>query len=115
MVEVTKEVYKQNMLEDVFPTIKAMWPGGPGDVFVQHILLIDVLHYLHHRRHHRRHHRTRSPVPAVPLGLYRPGEREDADLLAEIPVDYLVSARPPDGCKKLFMCDSCYNLCTGSS
>ena len=35
MVEVMKDVYKQNMLEDVFPAIKAMWPGGPGDVFVQ--------------------------------------------------------------------------------
>ena len=35
MVEVTKEVYKAKMLEDVFPAIKAQWPGGPGEVFVQ--------------------------------------------------------------------------------
>ncbi|CAM9148237.1 unnamed protein product, partial [Laminaria digitata] len=35
MVEVTKEVYKEKTLEDVFPAIKRMWPGGPGDVIVQ--------------------------------------------------------------------------------
>ena len=35
MVEVTKATYKEKMLNDVFPAIKAMWPGGPGDVSVQ--------------------------------------------------------------------------------
>ena len=35
MVEVTKQVYKEKMLEEVFPAIKAAWPGGPGDVYVQ--------------------------------------------------------------------------------
>ena len=34
MVEVNK-VYKEKMLEDVFPAIKRMWPGGPGDVIIQ--------------------------------------------------------------------------------
>ena len=35
MVEVTKAVYKEKMLVEVFPAIKAAWPGAPGDVFVQ--------------------------------------------------------------------------------
>ena len=35
MVEVTKEVYKRKMLDEVFPAIKAAWPGGPVDVHVQ--------------------------------------------------------------------------------
>ena len=35
MVEVNKEVYKEKMLSDVFPAIKAMWPDPPGRVFVQ--------------------------------------------------------------------------------
>ena len=35
MVEVNKEVYKEKMLSDVFPAIKAMWPDLPGRVFVQ--------------------------------------------------------------------------------
>ena len=32
MVEVTKEVYKEKMLNDVFPAIKRIWLRGPGDV-----------------------------------------------------------------------------------
>ncbi|CAM9375651.1 unnamed protein product [Laminaria digitata] len=35
MVEVTKTLYKEKMLVEVFPAIKAAWPGAPGDVFVQ--------------------------------------------------------------------------------
>ena len=35
MVEVNKEVYKQKLLDDIFPAIKARWPGGPAEVFVQ--------------------------------------------------------------------------------
>ena len=30
MVEVYKKVYKEKVLNDVFPDIKCMWPGGPG-------------------------------------------------------------------------------------
>lgn len=35
MVEVTKEVCKQKLLDDVFPAIKAKWPGGPAEFFFQ--------------------------------------------------------------------------------
>ncbi|CAM9287194.1 unnamed protein product, partial [Ascophyllum nodosum] len=35
MVEVTKAVYKQKMLDEVFPAIKRTWPGGPSPVSVQ--------------------------------------------------------------------------------
>ena len=35
MVEVTKAVYKEKMLNDVFPAIKRLWPGGDRDVWVQ--------------------------------------------------------------------------------
>ena len=35
MVEVTKAVHKQKMLDEVFPAIKRTWPGGPSPVSVQ--------------------------------------------------------------------------------
>ena len=35
MMEVNKEVYKEKMLNYVFPAIKAMWPSPPGSVIVQ--------------------------------------------------------------------------------
>ena len=34
-VEVTKEVYKRKMVEEVFPAMKRGWPGPPGEVLVQ--------------------------------------------------------------------------------
>ena len=34
-VEVTKEVYKRKMVDEVFPAIKSLWPEAPGDVLVQ--------------------------------------------------------------------------------
>ena len=35
LVEVTKEVYKRKMVDEVFPAIKREWPGPPGEVLVQ--------------------------------------------------------------------------------
>lgn len=35
MVEVTKAVYNQKMLDKVFPAIKSTWPGGPLEANVQ--------------------------------------------------------------------------------
>lgn len=35
MVEVTKEVYKRKVVDEIFPAIKRVLPGGPGDVLVQ--------------------------------------------------------------------------------
>ena len=35
LVTVNKEAYIEKVLDDVFPAIKAKWPGAPGEIFVQ--------------------------------------------------------------------------------